>query len=164
MPHNILYDLWRDMRVTVDDVSEQIMHQPIDSMVEYVDFAKCTVKESASVYDALCQFYQCPTCLLLISGRGNNPRGFVTRTDLMKAVANGKSDAKVTEIMTKYGDRVFIHPDAIVESALLEFKNHKIRKLLVFDKDGTKLGVLKQQVLMDWVRDVLLGESQIGAA
>ncbi|MCG7981946.1 MAG: hypothetical protein JAY90_04250 [Candidatus Thiodiazotropha lotti] len=163
MPHNILYDLLRDTRVTVDDVSEQIMHQPIDSMVEYVDFDNCTIKESTSVYDALCQFYQCPTCLLMISGRGSNPRGFVTRLDLMKAVANSQHDAKVTEIMTKYSNRVFVHSGAAVESALVEFRKHGIKKLLVFDTDGKKVGLLRLPVLMDWIIDVLFRESKRSA-
>ena len=164
MSHNILYDLLRDTRVTVDDVSSQILYQPIDPLVTYASLDQCTVKDGVVASEALKLIVKSPLGVLLVYGRGKSPRGLVTRADLIASLITAGTDTKVTDHCTEHKAFVVIHPGATVESALVEFRNNNIKKLLVFDEDGTKLGVLKQQVLMDWVRDVLLGESQIGAA
>lgn len=164
MTEIILSKLLKNLRGVVDDVSEEILVQPIAPLVETIDPQVCNIKESVIVLEALKQIAAVPQGLLLVYGRGRGPRGVVTRSDLMRGLTEDQLEAKVTELLTASKNIVAIKSQATVRSALIKFRQHNFRRLPVFSEDdGSVIGVLKRSELLNWLIDALFHESKISA-
>jgi predicted transcriptional regulator len=155
---------FKSMRVLVNDVSEQILEQPIDQFVEWYEINDCLVKESCTPIEAMKLISGISQGVMLVAGRRREFTGMITLTPLYRAVAADRTDVKVKDLCVLRSNIIEIGNEDTVKSALTSFYKHDFKRLLVFDKDNTaKFGVLRQSVLMKWLIEQLLLESETRA-
>jgi predicted transcriptional regulator len=153
-----------EQRLLIDDLSKRILETPVAPLVEWVDQAACSVKESSTPLEALQQIGSIQLGVMLVVGRGRGFTGVITQTPLYKAVVAAQNDARVKNLCTLRKNIVDINIQDSVKSALISFHRHKFKRLFVFDSDEmTKLGVLSRDRLMRWLIEQLIMESEIRA-
>ena len=75
--------------------------------------------------------------------------GIITYTDIAHAIAQGKLNVKVKDIMTK--DLITVSPDKAIEDAATLLVRNKIKRLPVIDKEGNLIGIVSRKDIMNYL-------------
>jgi hypothetical protein len=73
--------------------------------------------------------------------------GILTLSDITKALAKGKENFKVSEVMSKH--LISVEEDVMIADAIEVMNKNKIGRLIVVDKAGTPVGIVTRTDLLD---------------
>ena len=85
--------------------------------------------------------------VVLIDDAGR-PVGIVTERDLVRAIANGRLNARAIEVGTST-DLLTATPDDDVYQVLRRMRERSVRHLIVVDRNGVVIGVLSIRDLLE---------------
>jgi predicted transcriptional regulator len=89
--------------------------------------------------------------------------GMISLTDIVKALANGRENEEVRDIMTKR--LFFINKDTRIATAVYKMYKFGISRLIVVDDEHTPIGVVTRTDLIETITNLknfpVLGESDL---
>ncbi len=77
---------------------------------------------------------------------GTKAVGIITNTDIARALAEGKEDSKVKEIMST--TLITIHKDAALSTAIAVMEQNNVSRLIVIDDRGDAIGIITRRDIL----------------
>jgi predicted transcriptional regulator len=78
--------------------------------------------------------------------------GILTLSDISKAIAEGKENLKITELMSK--NIITVEKDLMIADAIEVMNKNKIGRLIVVDNDNLPLGIVTRTDLLDKIAGI----------
>ncbi|MEM1663962.1 MAG: CBS domain-containing protein [Pyrobaculum sp.] len=114
-----------------------------------------TITLDKTIEEAAALMTQHHVGLLVIVEKDNpkKPIGVVSERDLIKAIANKIPPTETIDKVGTIEKFIYVYKDDLITTAAQKMKLHKVRHLVVLERDGTLYGVIS-------IRD-LIGEKSI---
>jgi CBS domain-containing protein len=112
---------------------------------EYMTKKLLTLKENASVKEAINMMAEKSISCIIITDQRNKPIGIITERDVVKKVAYRNMEVEQTQVNCIMSSPVIsISKDMDIFEAMMMMQKNKFRRVVVTDSDGSLIGLITQ--------------------